>query len=267
MTPGFPSAALGPSPKSKTLLDTLRHALAFERMTARLQLRLAGNSERELPLEMARAADVTAATPWRTFRSHRTQRHYSGWYWSSTTGDHVIYESRLELARLLLADADPDIVCIAAQPFLLIEGAGTKPRRHVPDFFFQHCDGHCTVVNVKPADKLDEPKVAATLAWAGEVITAKGWRAEVWTGCHPLLLANIRFLAGYRRGWLFDPAAVQAAEAAIIDGDTIGRVEGRLRSSGVAEPRPIVLHLLWAGRACADLSKPLGADTAITVAA
>lgn len=73
--------------------------------------------EREIPLETAAAGDVTAAAPWRTFRSHRNQRHYWGWYWSSTTGDHVIYESRLELARLLLADADPDIVGIAAQPF------------------------------------------------------------------------------------------------------------------------------------------------------
>jgi hypothetical protein len=83
-----------------------------------MQLRLVDNSEREIPLEAARACDVKAATPWRTFRSHRSQRHYSGWYWSSTTGGHVVYESRLELARLLLADADRDVVAIAAQPFL-----------------------------------------------------------------------------------------------------------------------------------------------------
>lgn len=79
-------------------------------MTARLQLRSVDGNEREIPLETAAAGDVSAAAPWRTFRSHRNQRHYSGWYWSSTTGDHVIYESRLELVRLLLADADPDIV-------------------------------------------------------------------------------------------------------------------------------------------------------------
>ncbi|MCA1707591.1 MAG: TnsA-like heteromeric transposase endonuclease subunit, partial [Actinobacteria bacterium] len=171
-----------PSAKSAVSLDTLRHALGIGRMTARLQLRLVDNSELEIPLETARAEDVIAATPWRTFRSHRNQRHYSGWYWSSTTGDHVIYESRLELARLLLADADRDVVAIAAQPFLLIEGAETKPRRHVPDFFLQRRDGSCAVVNVKPADRVDDPKVAATLAWAGEAITAKGWAAEVWTG-------------------------------------------------------------------------------------
>jgi hypothetical protein len=119
---------------------------------------------------------------------------------------------------------------------------------------------------VKPADKVDDPKVAATLAWAGEVITAKGWAAEVWTGCDPLLLANVRFLAGYRRRWLFDPAQLGAAEAAILEGDTIGHLEARLWGSGIAEPRPLVLHLLWAGRLRAELTAPLDADTAIAAA-
>lgn len=236
-------------------------------MTARMQLRLVDNSEREIPLEAARACDVKAATPWRMFRSHRSQRHYSGSYWSSTTGGHVIYESRLELARLLLADADRDVVAIAAQPFLLIEGTETKARRHVPDFFLQRLDGSCAVVNVKPAEKVDDQKVAATLAWAGEAITAKGWVAEVWTGCDPLLLANVRFLAGYRRSWLFDPAQLRAAEAAILEGDTIGHLEARLWGSGVAEPRPLVLHLLWTGRLHAELTAPLDTDTAIATAA
>src|SRR5207253_1348374 len=49
--------------------------------------------------------DVLAtAMPWRTFRWRQGQKHYSGVYWSSVQGDHVIYESRLELAVLLLTD-------------------------------------------------------------------------------------------------------------------------------------------------------------------
>ncbi|WP_239074858.1 hypothetical protein [Streptomyces sp. SID10853] len=44
------------------------------------------------------------ARPWRTFRWFKGQQHYSGTYWSATMGDHVIYESRLELGRLLFAD-------------------------------------------------------------------------------------------------------------------------------------------------------------------
>lgn len=235
-------------------------------MTARLHLRLPDDSEREIPLEATRADDVSAATPWRTFRSHRAQRHYSGWYWSSTTGGLVIYESRLELARLLLADADRDVVAIAAQPFLLIEGTEAKARRHVPDFFLQRRDGSCAVVNVKPADRLGDPKVAATLAWAEEAITAKGWAAEIWTGCDPLLLANIRFLAGYRRSWLFDAGQLHAAEAATREGDTIGLLEARLQDAGIGEPRPLVLHLLWTARVRADLTAPLETATAIAAA-
>lgn len=41
----------------------------------------------------------------------------SGYYWSSTACAHVIYESQLELARLLVADFDPLVAAIAAQPF------------------------------------------------------------------------------------------------------------------------------------------------------
>lgn len=33
---------------------------------------------------------LIAAAPWRTFRWHRGQKHYSGTYWSSTVGGHVI---------------------------------------------------------------------------------------------------------------------------------------------------------------------------------
>ena len=66
------------------------------------------------------------------FRWHHGQAHYSGWYWSATTGGHVVYESRLELARLLLADFDPRVAAIAAQPFCvtasLTGGSGGMSR-------------------------------------------------------------------------------------------------------------------------------------------
>ena len=51
----------------------------------------------------------------REFRWYRGRRHYSGWYYSSTMVRHVVYESRLELARIMLADQDPDVVGIVAQ--------------------------------------------------------------------------------------------------------------------------------------------------------
>src|SRR5262245_40184217 len=75
---------------------------------------------------------LAGAAPWRTFRWYRGQRHYSGTYWSATMRDHVIYESRLELARLLFADFDPSVRRIVAQPFLLKAEVGGAARKHIP---------------------------------------------------------------------------------------------------------------------------------------
>jgi hypothetical protein len=44
------------------------------------------------------------------FRWNYGQRHYSGSYWSSTMSAHIIYESRLDLARLLVADFDESVL-------------------------------------------------------------------------------------------------------------------------------------------------------------
>ena len=82
-------------------------------------------------------------------------------------GGHVIYESRLELARLLLADFDLDVAAIAAQPFLLQARVAGAARHHVPDFLLVHADKSVRVVNVKQAGKLAEPQIAEALAWPG----------------------------------------------------------------------------------------------------
>jgi TnsA endonuclease N terminal len=111
----------------------------------------------------------------------------------------VIYESRLELARLMIADFDPAVVAIAAQPFWLRARAGGRVRRHVPDFFLLRADQSAVLVNVKPAAQLADPEVAEALEWPGRLARDHGWYYEIWTGADPVYLANVRFLAGYRR--------------------------------------------------------------------
>ena len=44
--------------------------------------------------------DVVAGLPVREFRSYKGRQHYSGWYWSSSMSRLMVYESRLELARI-----------------------------------------------------------------------------------------------------------------------------------------------------------------------
>jgi hypothetical protein len=135
-----------------------------------VSLRMADGGEASLQLQHMQARRVLAAVAWRKTRSARGQAHYPGYFWSATMGGHVIYESRLELARLLLADFDRDVAAIAAQPFLLQARVAGMARRHMPDFLLAHANGSVRVVNVKPAGKLAEPQTAEALAWPGQPI-------------------------------------------------------------------------------------------------
>jgi hypothetical protein len=75
--------------------------------------------------------------PWRTFRWYHGQKHYSGTYWSSTEESHVIYESCLELARLLYADFDGAVRRIVAPAFSL-EGKGRRRHSVADEAFVAH---------------------------------------------------------------------------------------------------------------------------------
>jgi hypothetical protein len=167
---------------------------------------------------------------------------------------------RLELARLLLADFDPDVTAIAAQPFLLRARISGRVRRHVPDFLLVHADQTVQVVNVKPAARMADPAVAQALAWPGELFEVRGWGHEVWTGADPVLLANVRFLAGYRRPGMPPDTVTAAVLGEIRPGERIGRLLDRLEDGW---PRPAakaaVLRLLWQRRVSTDLSRPLDA--------
>jgi len=57
---------------------------------------------------------LSSSVPWRTFRWYNGQQHYSGTYWCATMQGHVVYESRLELARLIFADFDRTVHRIVA---------------------------------------------------------------------------------------------------------------------------------------------------------
>ena len=85
---------------------------------------------------------------------------------------HVIYESRLELARLLMADFEASVNHIVAQPFMMQTPIGGKMRRHVPDYLLR-ADGSPVVVDVdvKLAELLDHPAVAETFDWCAPLST------------------------------------------------------------------------------------------------
>lgn len=220
-------------------------------------------------LDRVSVAEVADGRPVREFRSYKGRRHYSGWYWSATVAQLIAYESRLELARIMLADFDPGVVAIASQPFQLSGTDGTKKRRHVPDVLTVGTDRSVTVIDVKPASRLGDPVVAAVFAWTGELVARRGWRFEVWSGADSVLLANVRFLAGYRRALVVEQSLVGPVISAVsAPGATVASVERSLLSLAPTQlVRPVVLHLLWTGTLTADLTRPLGADSPLSLGA
>jgi hypothetical protein len=212
-----------------------------------------GGSEDGLEWPRVGLERLRAAAPWRTFRWHHGQQHFPGFYWSVTMSDLVIYESRLELARLLYADFDPGVRWIAAQPFLLSAQVGGKSRRHVPDFLLL-TDAEPVVVDVKPRERLEKENVAFTLAWARAVVEDRGWGYEVWSEPPAAELANLRLLAGFRRDWLFDPELLEE----LVSGGLVGRTVSEALDAVAGWPRRLVrshlLHLLWRQSYRVDMS-------------
>jgi hypothetical protein len=122
---------------------------------------------------------------------------------------------------------------------------GWRIRRHVPDYFL--VTGHGPViVDVKPEHVLDKPTVASTFAWTRRLVEERGWQYEVWSGAPSAELENLRFLAGYRRSWLFDVALLDEVRAVDAGVRTFGEVVRSLDACDPALARAAVLHLLLA---------------------
>ncbi|MFD8115693.1 TnsA-like heteromeric transposase endonuclease subunit [Streptomyces microflavus] len=217
-------------------------------------IRYLDGTTRQVPLQQLRLPDFVESAPWRRVRAVHGMAHFSGDYASATTGGHIVYESRLELARLLLADFDPCVVGIYAQPLRMVARVDGKIRSHVPDFLLVTDSGTVRVVNVKPASRLEDPRVADALAWPGSLLEGLGWKYEVWSGAEPSLVENVRFLAAYRHRGVVPEADVERAWREVVDGEELAVAERRL--AGDCQPeeaRPALMALLWSGRLTTDL--------------
>ncbi|BBX30703.1 TnsA-like heteromeric transposase endonuclease subunit [Mycolicibacterium alvei] len=206
---------------------------------------------------------LSAAMPWRTFRWYRGQKHYSGTYWSSTERSHVIYESRLELARLQYADFDVAVRRIVAQPFLLKTRVDRRVRRHVPDFLLIDEQGPI-VVDVKPLARLGKPKVSFTLDWTRKIVEGHGWRYEVWSEPPATEHENIRFLAGFRNPRCFNDGLVESIRHHELAGRTLGEALSIDFGAPPALVRSAVFHAIWNQYFTVDMTEPLTRSAILT---
>ncbi|MGW2482470.1 TnsA-like heteromeric transposase endonuclease subunit [Streptomyces sp. NPDC001571] len=127
----------------------------------------------------------------RPFQWSRGERHFAGWYWAATTGQHVGFESSLERDRLVLMDFDPQVAGVASQPFWLHWHDGARERRHASDYFVRRVDGSA-VIRSSAWTSGSSPKDAEAFEVTRIACAQAGWHFErVWMP-EPVLLANVR---------------------------------------------------------------------------
>lgn len=230
-----------------------------------VKVRDADGSLRTVGLDRLAAEQVRRAVPFRRLRSRRNQRHMPGWYWSATMSGHVGYESRLELACLLVADQNPVVTEIYSQPFqLLAFGTDGVEVRTVPDFLLVVADASLHIVEVKPARQAAKPAVAARLAATAGFLGRYGVGWQVFTEPDPVQVSNIRFLSGFRRERLFRTLILDSLLAAVDVPMSMASAESRLCHLWPRDVlRPHLLHLLWRGLLNTDMLSLLGDQSTV----
>jgi hypothetical protein len=117
------------------------------------------------------------------------------------------------------------------------------------------------VVDVKPARRLSDPNVAFTFEWTRELVEARGWSYEVATEPVAVELENVRFLAGYRRDWLFRSELLAQLREKNLDGSPLADALRCMPGEPIHHVKSAVLHLVWRQELLIDLSVPLSGRT------
>lgn len=216
-----------------------------------------------VPLSDLDANAVVQGRPWRTFPWYLGQKNYAGLYWSPTERALVGYESRLERARLMMLDFDANVHRIASQPFRLRAVVAGERISRVPDYL-ACTSGRALVVDVKPRRELSKPDVREVLDLTRRVVETRGWRYEVLSEPAGVEFSNVRFLAGYRRDWLFDGDRLDAVRSLVRTGETptIGQVVAEAQVSRQIA-LPALFHLLWRQDFVIDISRKIESTSTV----
>ncbi|MFD8550216.1 TnsA-like heteromeric transposase endonuclease subunit [Streptomyces fradiae] len=198
----------------------------------------------------------------RSFPVRYGRRVAPGWWWSSTSGRLVAYGSGVMRTQLMLLDRDPAVVALACRPVELVWRQDGRVVAHAPQLMARLQDGSGLLLDCAGCSgssaRLEER--AWVVAAAAEAV---GWSYRLAGPPDPVLVANVRWLAGYRHPryaagqWM--PALVEvfssprpAVEAVRELGDPIA-------------VWPAVFHALWSGVLRVRLDEPLHERAVVSV--
>ena len=210
---------------------------------------------RRTTLESASDVAFESAAPVRGFSSYRGQRHFPGWYWAATTRSLVGFESWLERDRAMLLDHDRQVVGLSSQPFRLTWPGDLARDSHTPDYFARLEDGSGLVVDVRLADRVgpeDTAKFSSTEAMCQELGC---WSYVLVHEPDPVVMANIRWLAGYRHP-RHGVAGVWDLLLSVFS-QPVPLLAGAQAAGDPIVVLPTLFHLLWCGELCVELEVPL----------
>jgi hypothetical protein len=181
-----------------------------------------------------------------------------GWWWSATTGGHVVHGSAAMRNQLMLLDRDPRVVGLAGRPVRLLwrDAADGRVWSWVPQVFARYADGTALLADCPGSPGAGGVRALRAGGAVAAVCEAVGWSYRRLGPPDPVLVANVRWLAGYRHPRYRGSPVV---EAAVVDAFAEARplIEGVRAVGDPIVVWPVVFHALWSGRLSVVLSRPL----------
>ncbi|MDW8809605.1 TnsA-like heteromeric transposase endonuclease subunit [Streptomyces scabiei] len=219
---------------------------------------------RQVPwLEAAQDVPFEDSPAVRPFPVRPGRRVAPGWWWSSTTGRLVAYGSGVMRTELMLLDRDPAVVALACRPVELVWREDGKAVGHAPQLMARLQDGSGLLLDCAGRSG-PSARLAARARVVAAAAEAAGWSYRLAEPPDPVLVANVRWLAGYRHPryaagpWM--PALLEAF------GSPRPAVEA---VCGLGDPIavwPAVFHALWSGVLRVRLDEPLHERVVVSVA-
>lgn len=210
--------------------------------------------------------DLVFCHPMRDFSRRHGQVNKPVAFYSRTVGDLIACESQHERRFMILADWNPDVVHIAAQPFTIDFQVGHELDSHTPDFVLITRAGGVVVVDVKWPAAAETADALRRHAAVDQVLVSSGMQHAVWSGAPQTVISNLA---------LFASARVPETALTLIGPEVLGAARSGTRVQElvhlVAEraqmPASVVLvvvrQLLWDHKLTVDLRRPFGMETTL----
>ncbi|MEU8116862.1 TnsA-like heteromeric transposase endonuclease subunit [Micromonospora sp. NPDC048947] len=233
---------------------------------SRIEVRFRDPLERALQVSWLEAAQdiVFESCPAvRPFPVRYGRRVAPGWWWSSTNGRLVAYGSGVMRTQLMLMDWDPAVVALACRPVELVWRENGRGVGHAPQLMARLKDGSGLLVDCTgrsgPSARLAER--ARVVAAAAEAV---GWHYRLAGPPNPVLVANVRWLAGYRHPrhaagpWM--PTLMEAFSSPRPAVEVVRELGDPIAVW------PVVFHALWSGVLRVRLDEPLHERVVVSAA-